>query len=108
MTTQSLPHDPTAILTAVESFFDALPEKRRRKRTHAEIYGPQDDTPETENYTTATAAAESTITIELDGVAQAVLPVLLGQSGEARSTAMVQFLTLKIYELLGLKVDSGK
>lgn len=106
MTTTSLPHDPTTILSGVESFFDALPATRRRKRTHAEIYGPQDDAPETENY--ATATANPIITIELDDVAQAVLPVLLGQLGEARSVATVQLITAKIYQLLGLKVENGK
>ena len=106
MATSSLPHDPTAILSEVESFFDALPEKRRRKRTHAEIYGPQDDTSETENY--ATVATKPAITIELDDVAHAVLPVLLGQLGEARSVATAQLITAKIYQVLGLEVENGK
>lgn len=105
MTNQSLPQS-AVILAEVEQFFDTLPEKRRRKRTRAEINAGYDTTPEIENY--AVATAEPTITIELDDVARAVLPVLLGQLGEARTTATAQLITAKIYALLGLKVDDGK
>lgn len=48
MTTTSLPQDPSAIVSEVESFFAELPAKRRR-RTKAEIYEP-DQSEETENY----------------------------------------------------------
>lgn len=48
MTTNSLSQSDV-ILTDVEAFFEALPEKRRRKRTHEEIYNP-DQSPESENY----------------------------------------------------------
>lgn len=49
MTIQSLPQDPAVIVASVEQYVDTLPATRRRKRTHAEIYEP-DQSEETENY----------------------------------------------------------
>lgn len=104
MTTQSLPHDPTAILAGVEAFIDALPATRRRKRTQAEIYEP-DQRPETENYE---PEPEPTVTIELNEAALVRLPVLLAELAQTRSTAMAQLVTLKIYRLLGLELEDDK
>lgn len=97
-TPNSLPQS-AAILGDVESFFDSLPAKRRR--TRVEVC----DEPETENYG---AAPEPTITIEMDGAALEQLPVLLFQLGRARNDASAQFITAKIYRLLGLELDGDK
>lgn len=105
MTTSSLPQSAAAILSEVESFFDALPEKRRRKRTRAEINAAYDTTPERENYG---PEPEPTITIELDDDAQVQLPKLLSQLGQARGHAVARVIEAKIYDLLGLEVDEGK
>ena len=95
MATSSLPQS-TAILADVELFFGSLPAKRRRVRVEV------CDEPETENYA---PEPEPTIAIELDGDAQAQLPVLLFQLGRARSDAAAQFITAKIYRLLGLELE---
>ena len=58
MATSSLPH-PAAILADVESFFDALPAKRRRSRLDLDI------TPEIENYG-ATNTPKVVVTCELN------------------------------------------
>lgn len=98
MTNHSLPHDPTAILTAVESFIDTLPPKKRR-RTGAEIEA--DSAPETENYA---PEADPPIIIELDAVAQAALPILLFKLGRARNDAESAPIAARIYELLDLEL----
>lgn len=96
MATSSVSYNPAAILGDVESFFDSLPAKRRR--TRVEVC----DEPETENYGPAAAPR---IVIELDGDALEQLPVLLFQLGRARSDAAAQFITAKIYRLLGLELE---
>lgn len=105
MTTTSLPHDPTAILSEVESFFDTLPEKRRGRRTRAEIDADYDITPEVENYG---PAVEPPIVIELDADALERLTALLFQLGRARSDVVAQVITTKILDLLDLELEDGK
>lgn len=100
MATNSLPQ-PSAVVEAVEAYIDALPEKRRGRRTRAEIDAPYDITPETENYG---PEPEPAITIELDDDAQVQLPKLLSQLGRARSDAAARVIEAKIYDLLGLEV----
>lgn len=95
MATTSLPQS-AAILSGVEEFFAELPAKRRRSRVEV------CDEPEAENYA---PEPEPTIAIELDGDAQAQLPVLLFQLGRARSDAAAQFITAKIYRMLGLELE---
>lgn len=104
MTTTSLPQDSSSILADVEAYISELPEKRRRKRTHAEIYEP-DQAPESENYGPEPVP---TITIELDDAALTALPVLLHQLGQTRSAYIADLVTAKILDLLGLKLDGGK
>lgn len=104
MTNQSLPQS-AVILADVEQFFDALPEKRRRKRTRAEIDADYDTTPEVENYG---PPVEPPTIIELDADALARLPALLIQLGKARSDVVAQTITLKILDLLGLELDGGE
>lgn len=101
MATNSLPQ-PAELAEAVEAFFDTLPEKRRRKRTRAEINADYDVTPERENYDTE---PESTITIELNDTALTRLPVLLRQLGQARSNVVAEVVTMKILALLGLELE---
>lgn len=105
MTTTSLPHDSAAILSDVEFFFDSLPEKRRGRRTRAEIDAPYDITPELENYG---PEPEPTITIELDADALKKLPALLRQLSQARSDVMAGIVITKILDLLGLELEGRK
>lgn len=102
MTTPILPQDPAAILADVESFFDSLPEKRRGRRTRAEIDAPYDITPELENYG---PEPEPTITIELDADALEELPKLLYQLAKSRSDAASAIIAGRIYALLGLELE---
>lgn len=100
MTNRSLPQ-PAELVEAVEAYISELPEKRRRKRTREEIYNP-DLSFEDENYGPEPKTA---IVCELDDAAQIALPKLLFQLGKARSDAMAQIITAKIYDLLGLEVE---
>ncbi len=100
MTPTSLPQDPAGIIADVESFFDSLPEKRRRKRTHAEIYEP-DQTPESENYVTGSEP-------EPDSEALAEFRRLLRQLRQALSDVVAEVITAKIYKLLDLPLDGGR
>jgi hypothetical protein len=102
MTTPILPQDPTVILADVESFFDSLPEKRRGRRTRAEIDAPVDITPELENYGEPPAP---TIAIELDADALEELPKLLYQLAKSRSDAASAIIAGRIYALLGLELE---
>lgn len=105
MATTSLPQDPIAILADVEIYISELPAKRRGRRTRAEIDAPYDVTPELENYG---PEPEPTITIELDADVLTQLPVLLRQLSQARSDVVARVVTAKIYDLLGLELESGK
>lgn len=96
MATSSVSYNPAAILSEVESYFDSLPAKRRRVRIEV------CDEPEAENYG---PAPEPTITIELDRAALTALPTLLSQLSKARSEVAAQFITAKIYRLLGLELE---
>lgn len=101
MATASIPQN-AVVLADVESFFDALPAKRRTRRSRAEIYAPSDTKPELENYA---PSADPAIVIELDAEAQIQLPVLLFQLGRTRNDVVAQVVTAKIYDLLGLKLE---
>lgn len=105
MTTQSLPQDPTAILTSVEEFFDELPSTRRRKRTRAEITADYDTTPEIENYG---PAIEPPHVIELDEDAIAELVWFLQRLGRARNDVVARPIIAKILDLLDLELDGGE
>lgn len=98
MTANSLPQS-SAILACVEEYFDSLPAKRRRSRQIVDV------APELENYA---PEPEPTITIELDATALTELPKLLHQLSKARSDVAAQWLTFKIYRLLGLEMDGDK
>ena len=100
MTTTSLPQDSSSIIADVEAYISELPEKRRRKRTHAEIYEP-DQTPEIENY-----VADSEL--EPDSEALAEFRRLLRQLRQARSDVVAEVITAKIYKLLDLPLDGGR
>lgn len=90
---------PIDVVSAVEEYIDSLPAKRRRVRVEV------CDEPETENYA---PEPEPTITIELDRAALTALPTLLSQLSRARSEIAAQFITAKIYRLLGLELESRK
>lgn len=96
-TPNSLPH-PSAVVEAVEAYIAELPEKRRRKRTHAEIYEP-DQTPELENYVTDSEP-------EPDNAALVEFRQLLDQLGRAHSDVLAEVIKAKIYKLLDLSPDS--
>ncbi len=99
MAATSLPQDPAVILSDVESFFDALPAKRRRARIEP------DQSPESENYG---PEPKPSILIELDAYALTRLPVLLQQLGQTRSAYVADLVMAQIFALLGLKKDGGE
>ncbi len=102
MTTQSLPQDPTAILTSVESFFEALPAKRQR-RAKAKVYALVDDAPETENY--GVDPAHTSITCELNHDAQVSMFLLMRELSRTTNDGDAQVVIAKICALVGLSCE---
>ena len=102
MTTTSLPQDPAAIVSEVESFFDSLPAKRRGRRTRAEIDAGYDLSPELENYG---PEPDPPVIIELDADALARLSKLLRALGLARHDRAARVTILEILDLLGLEAE---
>lgn len=96
MTANSLPQS-AVIVADVESFFDSLPAKRRRKRIASE----PDQTTESENYTDQQVP-------EAEHAALDEFRKLLRQLGQARSDVVAEILIAKIFRLLDLPLDGGR
>ena len=103
MTNRSLPQ-PAAVVEAVEEFIDALPAKRRGRRTRAEIDAPIDDAPESENYGPPTPAP---IVCVLDSNTQVELIVLLYRLNTSRNDATTKAAFEEICALVGLDTDGA-
>lgn len=104
MTANSLPQ-PSELVEAVEAYISELPERRRRKRTRAEIIADRDQSPEIENYA---PVPEPPHVIELDDDALERLTTLLFQLGRARGDAVARITITMILDLLGLELEDGK